>query len=182
MVAVFCLLIMGVTSFFRLSRDARCLRTSLTSAADAQAVGCSSGLELSVGPITCCLARAGLSLAPLNAEARTALRAVRGAEVGVYQLARGSSELDRSSMVGAADKAMAGRGWDRLAGVVHEDDLVLVYVPRKSATGAKLDACVAVITGRQLIVVEGRTNLEPLLELASHRPEWKHKSWTSARL
>src|SRR5207248_2706887 len=109
----FALLIYGVTGYFRLSRDARCLRNSLIGAQNSQPVGWNKTIELNVGPMSFQLLRAGLSFAPLNSEARTALRAVRGGEVGVYQLARSSGDLDHASLLAAADNGMAARGWER---------------------------------------------------------------------
>src|SRR5437016_719880 len=124
------LLLYGVTSFFRLSRDARCLRNSLTGATEAQSVSLTKRLELSIGALSFGAFRAGLSLVPLQQEVRAALGAMRGAEVGLYDLGASWTELDRGIILEAADRAMAARGWDRLVGVTKARELVAVYIPR----------------------------------------------------
>ena len=69
---------------------------------------------------------------------------------------------------------MSRRGWDRLVGVVDSDQTVAVYVPARSGRELQLDACILVVNRENLIVVSGRTDLEPLLELLEHqnRPGW----------
>jgi hypothetical protein len=183
LVSALALLVVGVTGFFRLSRDARCLRNSLTGLTESAQVAWNKKIELSFGPLSFQVLRAGLSFAPLPPEARTALRAVRGAEVGIYKLGAGSDRVDSGALLLAADSAMGSRGWDRIVGVTKEHEFVAVYVPRKPAGGAKLQACVAVLNRDQLVVAAGRSDLEPLMELAMSRTEWKqpHK-WVAARL
>lgn len=183
LVSALALLVVGVTGFFRLSRDARCLRNSLTKLTESSPAVWNKRIELSVGPLSFQLLRAGLSFAPLPPEARIALRAVRGAEVGIYKAGAGSGAMDSGALLSAADNAMGSRGWDRIVGVAKEHEFVAVYVPRKPAPGAKLQACVAVLNRDQLVVAAGRSDLEPLMELAMSRTEWKqpHK-WVPARL
>jgi hypothetical protein len=177
------LVVVAVTGFIRLGGDARCLRNSLTQSTDSGVVSWQKKLEVSVGPISCQLLRAGLSFAPLPSDARTALRAVRGAEVGIYKLGAGSNWTQSDPLLGAADKAMASRGWDRVVGVAKEHGLVAIYAPRKVAGGTKIQVCVAVLNQDQLVVASGRSDLAPLVELAMSQAEWKnpHK-WVAARL
>jgi hypothetical protein len=70
---------------------------------------------------------------------------------------------------------MAARGWDRIVGVVHENDLVMIYMPHKRVTARNIKCCVAVFSGRDLVVVSARGNVQPLLALAEGRiqPELK---------
>lgn len=179
---VLALLFVGITGFFRLGRDARCLRNSLLAGLASHAVTSEKKLELSAGPISFSALRAGLSLVPLRAEVQTGLQAVHGAEVGIYHLNPGTSELDTAALLSAADRAMTPRGWDRLVKVARNGDLVAVYVWAARNSGTKLRACVAVLHERQLIVASGRTDLAPLMELVANRPEWKERSWDKIRL
>ena len=180
LVAIFVGLALVVTSFFRLSQDARCLRNSVRQFAQTEAVNWNERIELRLGSIPCFLLRAGLSFAPLNEEARAAVQALRGAEVGIYQLDAGAADLDRGAMLSAVDKAMASRGWDRLVGVAKGREVVAVYVPQGEQFGSRLDACVAVLSRRELIIAAARTDLEPLIEFAMSRPEWKEQRWLSS--
>ena len=115
--------------------------------------------------------RAGLSFVKLDAGARAALQSVRGAEVGVYQLPSGAKPPDRAAMLAAADAAMAGRGWDRVVGVMDGRDLVAVYLPDEIASARRMKCCVMVFDGREMVVVSARANLEPLLEYALAQPD-----------
>lgn len=178
------LLVVGVLSFFRLSREARTLRDSLQ-----QVVASSQNaarpwfspwsspswderIELSVGPLTFGAVRAGLSFVELDPEPRAALQSIRGAEAGIYELRSGVTRPDRGQMLRAADEAMARRGWERLLVVATEGELVTAYVPSDNQPTANLRVCLAVFQGRQLVVVSARGNIESLLELALSRPEW----------
>ena len=103
---------------------------------------------------------------PIPREARTALRALEGAEVGVYERSAGGGMGSRSTMVAAADRAMAARGWERVVGVAERQQMVLVYVPRNLPTWGRAQVCVAVVSERELVVALARAKLKPLLELA----------------
>ena len=72
-------------------------------------------------------------------------------------------------MLSAADAAMAGRGWDRLVGVLHGHELVAVYAPREIRSAQDVKFCLVVMDGRELIVAAARGNLEPLADLAWRR-------------
>ena len=163
-------LALSVLSYLRVGPDAAALRDSVAPTA---AKGWHKQVEFGVGWFPLALARTGLRFAPLDPEARLALRAVRGADVAVYQRSSADRSPDRGALLLAADQAMTKRGWDRMVGVVDRDDLVAVYVPRKTSSPRDLRACVLVLEPRQLVVVSGRANLEPLLELARNRPEWQ---------
>ena len=63
-------------------------------------------VEFGVGWFPLALVRTGLRLAPLNPEARVALRAVRGAEVAVYEHRSGDSSSDHGALLLAADQAV----------------------------------------------------------------------------
>jgi hypothetical protein len=123
-------------------------------------------IEIGVGAITLNLARAVVAFTDVEPEARTALRAVRGAEVGVYHRRDSRRKLDRAAMLRAADKAMEARGWDRVVGVIEQHAFVAVYVPNDLRSTRNVKACVVSLDDRELVVASARSNLEPLMELA----------------
>jgi hypothetical protein len=159
LVALFCL---GLTGCFRASTDTQALRESLIKSADAE---WDKKVEFGVGGLTLGLVRAGLNFVDLDPEARAALHAAQGADVGVYKLREANTRLDHSAMLVAADRAMTGRGWDRMIAVVNPRELVVVYVPAEMSSTTNVKVCLVVLTGGDMIVGSARSNLEPLLEL-----------------
>ena len=141
--------------------DSRVLRNSVL---QSSAVEWSPTIEVNVGGGTFGLARAGLAFLELPAEARAVLRAVRGAEVGVYQLVKGN--LDRADLLNSTDRDMSARGWERVVGVLSGRELVAVYMPGNLGSGRDVRLSVMVLDGEELVVVGARANLEPLLKLA----------------
>jgi hypothetical protein len=152
-----------LTGCFRVSTDVGALRDSVTKAAQAEQ---EERFEIGVGPLTLNLARAGLAFVDLEPEARTALRAVRSAEVGVYKLRGERREFNHAAMLSAADKTMAGRGWDRVVGVINRHELVAIYVPGNARSSRNMKVCLVTMNDRELIVASARSNLEPVIELA----------------
>ncbi|MGH7967363.1 MAG: hypothetical protein ACREIC_01410, partial [Limisphaerales bacterium] len=71
----------------------------------------------------------------------------------------------RGVILDRADKAMTRRGWVRVVGVIQENQLVAVYLPRNGISSSRMKACVAVLDGRDLVVVSARGNLEPLMDI-----------------
>lgn len=165
-------LVLGVASYFRQSSDMRGLRKALAQASD---VEWRQHIGLNVGSVTLGLARAGLSFAPLEPEARTAIRTVRGVEVGIYELATGSKSPDRVAMLAAADRAMNSRGWERVVGVLEKKEMVGVYLPTQLGSVHRVKACVVVFDGRQMVVVSARADLEPLLDFLRDQNDWPSK-------
>jgi len=166
------LVVVGVTSFVRLGRDARALRNTVMKSV---ALPCHKKIELSVGSFTLNVARAGLDFVQLDPMARQALQAVRGAEVGIYQLDFTPSLTNRAAMLSCADDAMSRRGWDRLVGVMNRSELVAAYVPKEIRSPNDVKICLVVLNGRDMVVASARSNLEPLVELALNHPEWRPK-------
>ena len=142
------------------------------SVAPGVATGWHKQVEVSVGRLPLWLARAGLHFAPVQAEARLALRAAKGADVAVYERPADGAPTDRVAVLQRADEAMSYLGWQRAVGVVEQDQLVAVYVPRHQDSTHELTACVLVLDRQNLVVASARTDLEPLLELVRSRPEW----------
>src|SRR5205823_10414268 len=135
---VLALLSVGLTGCFKVSSDAGALRDSVMKSAAAQ---WDKKIEVGVGAITLNLARAGLACVDLEPEARAALQAVRGAEVGVYKLREGHKELKRAVILSAADKAMTSRGWDRIVGVVNDREFVAIYVRHDARSTRNVRVC-----------------------------------------
>jgi hypothetical protein len=101
-------------------------------------------------------------------EARLAMRAIRGASVGVYKLRREIRSDERTNMFSAADDVMQRRGWTRVVAVNDAENLVLVYLPEGERSGSTEQVCVAVCNEEHLIVVEGSLRMDRLVELVAH--------------
>ena len=170
---------LGVTSYFRLSSDTRALRNGLI---ESSGVGWHQKIALNVGGLTLGVARGGLSLVHLDERARAALQTVHGVEVGIYELSAADETPDRNAMLVAADKAMRARGWERVVGVMAESELVAVYVPEKNTTLQRLNCCVMVFDGRQMVLASARTNPQPLVECLLKQPALRAKLQQLARL
>jgi hypothetical protein len=161
-----------VVSCFHLSSDTRALRNSLIK---------SSGVEwrqriaLRAGGLTLGAVRAGLSFVHLEAGARAALRMIRSAEVGVYQMPSGTKPPDRAIMLAAADAAMTARGWDRVVGFMDGQDLVAVYLPDETVSACRMKCCLMVFERQEMVVVSARADLEPLFKYALAQPDFAAK-------
>ena len=119
---------------------------------------------------------AGLGLwfahGPQVQEARLALAAVQQASVGVYERKAGTASWSREQLFINTDRAMQKRGWTRLVGVADQQNTVLVYVPQDVSPDQSVDLCVAVVNGRQLVVVSTSVDAAKLAELAAkHKPD-----------
>jgi hypothetical protein len=164
------LLSVGLCGCFRVNSDARALRDSVMKAATGD---WEEKIEIGVGAITLNLAQAGLAFVDLGPEVRTALRALRGVEAGVYQHRHQQGTFDRAAVLSAADKVMTARGWDRVVAVVNESELVAAYLPGEARSTRNVRICLVVLNATEMVVASARTNLEPLVELAMSRAEWR---------
>ncbi len=165
------LVTIGLTGCFKVSSDVGALRDSVMKAAHAER---EERIEIGVGPLTLNLARAGLAFVNLEPEARTALHAVRSAEVGVYKLRGGRQQLSHAAMLSAADKTMAERGWDRVVGVVNQRELVALYLPANAHSTRNVKGCLVAVNGKVLVVASARSNLEALMEMAGSLADRHH--------
>lgn len=162
-----------LTGCFKMGSDAEALRNSVVQSAGAQ---CEKEFELGVGALTLGIARVGLGFIELEPEARAAVDAVRGADVGVYRLRNRPVDLDSSSMLLAADETMTARGWDRVVGVVSGREVVALYVPARLRSERDVQVCLFVLDNRELVVASARTNLKPLFALVADTAELKQKT------
>lgn len=147
-------------------------------------VKCTSKVEVSAQPWLVGLARLGLNLAPLDPEARLAIQSIRGAEVGVYHLASEFDVRERHQLFNKVAARMAERDWDRAVTVINRDQLVMVFTPDEKMNADNIEAFVFVLNGRDLVLVSGKGNLQPIIELLStkmdaHMPaalvaHWRH--------
>jgi hypothetical protein len=167
-----CLSVIGVTSYFRLSSETNVLRESVMRSADGR---WQKRIAVNLGWLTTGLVRAGSHLFKMPAEPRAALDSIRGVEVGVYHLAERRSRGDRAGAMACADKAMRARGWDRVVGVLEDNDVVALYMPRKPGWTGTVKCCVMVLNGQELVVASVRGNPEPLLALAADRAHLSEK-------
>lgn len=168
-------LIAGVAaaSYLTLSRDAAILRREVMAATQAD---WQTKIQLSAGRLTFWALRTGLAFVPDGKvhEAREALRAVRSVSVGVYRSTATAQDWSRDQLFNETDRKMRERGWSRLVGVADRRDNVLVYVPAK-ATEIR-DVCLAVLNGRELIIVSATLNSEALANLVKqHLPRERRK-------
>jgi hypothetical protein len=154
----------SVLGFFRLSSETAALRASLSNAFHGEI---DKKIAVNAGAITLGLVRTGMRFVKLPPEPRAALDAMRSAEVGVYSFGANAGQPDKSKILTAADKAMKSRGWTRMVAVVQDQDLVMVYVPKKGLSAKKMSCCLLVLHEQFLVVGAARCNPTPLMQLAS---------------
>ena len=158
----------GVTGYFRLSSGPATLRKSLV-----QSLGgdCEKKFQLRAGWCTMAIARIGSTFFKIPPEPRAVIDSLRAVEAGVYQLREIPSSATPSDLLGKADVAMNGGGWERVVGVIARDKLTAVYVPREGGSSSRTTFCLMALHGRKLVVASATGNPQPLLELAAERLE-----------
>ena len=161
-----------VLSSLYVGSDVAALRRSVM---PASASGWHKQVEVSVGWFPVMLAKAGLHFAPLDPEARIALRAAKSAEVVVYERPAHDQPLDQSALLLKADDTMKRRGWDRIVGVVDRDELVAIYTPTGLDSARHVKACVLVLNRENLVIVSAAADLRPLMELIHEHSDWPHQ-------
>lgn len=171
--APFAILGVAVASYVTLDRDASVLRRHVMKATNAD---WQTKVQCSVGRITIGAVRSGLFFVrkPEVDDARLALAAVKHASVGVYQLRHRDADWSREQLFVETDRAMADRGWMRLVGVSERDgaEAVLVYAPEDIEDDEPIDICVAVVNGRELVIVSTTIDPTTLGELVQrHLPD-----------
>jgi len=110
----------------------------------------------------------------LPPEPRAALDTLHKVEVGVYRLAERQSPSQAAQILADTDKTMTKRGWDRIVGVLHEDNTVAIYAPHKGLSRSSIECAVMVLHDRDLVIASGSGNPLPLIELASKKFEEHH--------
>lgn len=161
----FFLLGFAAYSFLTLNSEAATLRGYVM---DASNRDWDTQVQVSVGRLSFGMLRTGLSLVPgIDEELRLALRTVRHASVGVYESADRAATWSREELFADTDKAMSRRGWTRLVGVADGRDTVMVYVPEGADLDGTVEVCLAVVEGRNLIVVSACLDGAAIVKLAT---------------
>lgn len=158
--------LMATTGCFRPSADTQALREGLLKAGGK---GWDAQIELGVGALTFGLARSGAAFLDLPPEAKTVLRSVRGADVGIYRYYGVERPVQGAKFLRAADLTLEERGYERMVGVLNGHETVAVYVPRQIASTRSLRMCVVVANESEMVIVSARGNPEPLITMALER-------------
>lgn len=162
----FLLLGLAAVSYLTLDRDVRVLREQVMAATDAE---WSTRVQMSVGRVTLGAIGQGLRFVHHKdiANARLALRAVKQASVGVYERTAGGTNGSREQLFVETDRAMQKNGWIRLVGVAERGGCVLVYVQDDLDEDEPIDICVAVVSGKEMVVASTTIDAEALGELVA---------------
>ena len=158
------LLLLTSTGCFRVSSQTQALRDAALDSGFARA---DEKIEIGVGFFTVGLAKLATHYIDIPPEARTALSSLKQAECAVYEVHQRRESL--ASILMEADKAMESRGCERLVGVIHEGQLVAVYVPRDMNSAQDVKASVLVLNRNQLVCVTARANASDLVRLALNK-------------
>jgi hypothetical protein len=166
-VLLFPFVVVGIAAFsyLTLNRSAALLRRQVMAASHTD---WDTKLQLSVGRFTLGAVGTGLIFAhDRNIEdARLVLAAVKRASVGVYERHTVRDNGSRAQLFIETDRMMRKHGWSRLVGVAEDDgEMVLVYVPEVGGSGDTIDLCVAVVNGKQLVVVSTTVEAGALAQL-----------------
>lgn len=167
----------GVASMFRLDADGAALRREVVAATDAD---WNTKVQVSAGWIPLALVRTGLRVVEHKdmEDARLALSSVRKVSVGVYEKVRRGESWSREQLLSRTDERMRQRGWTRVVGVTEHNEAVLVYASDRFDEGDRIDLCIAVVDGNEMVIVSTRVDAARLMKLAErHMPEggWREQ-------
>lgn len=156
-----------VVNAVTLTRDAAALRDEVVERVEGSP---QTRIQVSAGPVMLAGVRTILAFIPdVEPEARLAMRAVRKASVGVYELADELTVAHRAAVMRSVDDRMSGRGWSRVVAVNDDGNLVLVYLRENAGSGRKQRICVAVCAEKHVVVVAGTVDAAPLAELIARQ-------------
>jgi len=153
-------------SYISLDRDAAVLRKHVMAATNAD---WHTKVQVSIGSTTIGAIRSGLWFVHDKdiGDARQALAAIGHASVGVYERSSGATYWSPEQLFADTDRAMQKRGWSRLVGVADKKDTVLIYVPTDMKGDGPVDVCLAVVTGRELVVASTSVDANELSDLVA---------------
>jgi hypothetical protein len=170
------MIILGIAawSMLTLGRDAALLRREVMNATGSD---WHTKVQMDIGGVTLGTARTVLSFVHHQdvADARLALSAVRSASVGVYERDRADGDVPFATLSSSADAMMGKRGWTRMVGVTSGRQHVLVYTSDRG-NDDRVDLCLAVIDGKELVVVSTRVDPEVLMQLVERHAPGDFKS------
>jgi hypothetical protein len=155
------LALLCTTGCFRVSSETRALRDA---GLEFGVTDAEEKIELGVGFFTVGLAKFGTRFVDMPPEVKMVLGSVKGVECSVYEIEGRKNDL--SKVLAQADKAMNKRGCDRVVGVVHDRQLVAVYMPRNVTSYHNMSISVLVLNDQQLVCATARGDLEPVVQLA----------------
>lgn len=158
----------AVAGYFFLGSQTTALRKTVVAHAGGQY---EKRFAVHLGWMTTGLIRYGTRLVDLPPEPRAALDTLHQVEVGVYRLAERQSPSEAARILADTDRTMSKRGWDRIVGVLHEENTVAIYAPHKGLSRSSIECAVMVLHDRDLIIASGSGNPLPLIELASKKME-----------
>jgi hypothetical protein len=156
----------GVAGYLRLGSESTVLRRSVMNNVAGR---WDKKFAVHVGWFTMGVVRWGSHWFSVPPEARAALEACHGVEVGVYKLQPDAGAVDSAAIFSTADAAMSRRGWERAVCVVKPNQMVGIYVPRRGLSCSSLACSVVVLNDRDLVVGTARGNPQPLLEIAARK-------------
>lgn len=170
---------LAAASYLSLNRDAAVLRREVMAATGAD---WQTKIQLSLGRATLWVARTCLACVPDTkmAEAQAALRVVRSVSVGVYRTAAPTSGWSREKLFAETDRTMQDRGWRRLVGVADRRESVLVYLPADSGDLQRI--CLAVVQGRELVVVSASLDPGAMADFVSQQLSHGHRRYPPSLL
>lgn len=158
-----------IAGIFFLSDEAREMQIALEDSIEWPA---HAQVQFSVGPGLISVGRmAAMCIDEIPAEAHHALKAIKHASVGVYELDHNPSRQERIDMMKAADDRLSQRGWTRMVVVANGSETVMIYTPEVWNNEDEIQVCIAVCDGRDLVVVSAEAKTAPLMELVKpHLP------------
>jgi hypothetical protein len=156
---------LGIASLLCQGRDTRALRACLLGE---QKLAWRDRIIVNGGPLMFGAIRLVSRCLDLPPEARAGVASLRGAEVGVFRNCQVAPE-DRPAALIKANETMVRRGWSRVVAVQSHGDSVVVYVREKGLGPRNLTCCVVVWNENELVVVQVKSEPEPLLKMVTER-------------
>jgi hypothetical protein len=163
-----CLVLLLATGCFRVGSETRALRDA---ALDNGISGASEKIEIGVGMFTVGLARMAAKYVEIPPEAHTILSSLKQAECSVYEFEQRQGSL--ASILQDADRAMERQDCERLVGVIQENQLVAIYIPKSMKSARNLKASVLVLSDRQLVCATAHADARELIQLAMSKAHEK---------
>lgn len=152
-----------VASHLGLGNDATILRDGMKAAVGGDV---STRIQFRSGLMMIPVARMVVSICNVKDEARIALSAVKSASVGVYELEDPVSKgTDFASAFSGIDTDMKRRGWERMVAVSDGNAQVLIYTRTKDRDSKILRMALAVLDGREMVVVSAEVRPEHLMPM-----------------
>jgi len=62
-----------------------------------------------------------------------------------------------------------------VVGVIDGDNLVTVYISEKTTSARRIECCVMVFDGRQMVLASAQANLQPLFQIVLEETAARHK-------